>query len=80
MLQIADVKVLVAAKFSCTTAALKLIFSGKILKDEDTLAASSVKTKADGGFIVVMISAPKVSINRTNLNGRCLSKETFESY
>jgi len=40
---------------------MKLIFSGKILKDEDTLTTAAVKTKAEGGFIVVMISAPKVS-------------------
>ena len=52
---------LVATKLGCATSALKLIFSGKILKDEDTLAASAVKTKAEGGFVVVMISAPKVS-------------------
>jgi UV excision repair protein RAD23 len=50
----------VAAIKGYDVAGVKLIFSGKILKDEDTLATSAVKTKEDGGFIVVMASKPKV--------------------
>ena len=39
----------------------KLIFSGKILGDDAaTLGDAGVKTKEDGGFIVVMVSKAKV--------------------
>jgi UV excision repair protein RAD23 len=38
---------------------LKLIHTGKILKDEDTLASAGVK---DNGFVVCMVSKPKVRL------------------
>ncbi|KAI2612608.1 UV excision repair protein Rad23 [Hypoxylon fragiforme] len=38
--------------------ALKLIYSGKILKDEDTVAAHKIEEK---GYVVCMVSKPKAS-------------------
>lgn len=49
----------IAAAKGYDVGGLKLIFSGKILKDEDTVASGGIKTKSEGGFIVVMVSKAK---------------------
>jgi len=40
---------------------MKLICSGKVLKDEQHLNEIGAKTKEEGGFFVCMVSAAKVS-------------------
>ena len=61
--QVAAFKALVAQNRACDVSALKLICGGKVLRDEDSLDKAGVKDKAAGGFIVVMISAPKVGVS-----------------
>jgi len=63
-LQVAAFKALVAQNRGCDVSSLKLICGGKVLRDEDSLDKSGVKDKSGGGFIVVMITAPKVSARR----------------
>ena len=41
--------------------AVKLICAGKVLTADDApIATAGLKSKAEGGFVVVMVSAPKV--------------------
>lgn len=60
-LQVLVLKQKIATLRDYDVAGMKLIYRGKVLKDEQNLTEAEVKPKTDGGFIVCMVSKAKVS-------------------
>lgn len=58
---VADAKEQLASKLGCDASQLKLIFSGKVLKDGDSVESCNFK---DGSEVIFMVSAKKASTTK----------------